>query len=426
MLGSAARAQNPPPGASDSCPPVPAAIPESLVAAGRYWHALRAAPPLPGPPRPVAAAAAELHLTIAEALGDWATVDGLVARVPGADTVPGIVLLAARRDEQAGRWRAAEARYRQLAGLPAASPTERATAAVRLAVAFERLAMPDSAADAWRRASRALSPIEDWFALRRAALEPDTALAFATVAAMRSPGAAEDADDLIASRRVAAGNLLGALGIYLRRGRPLDAARVEVALGRRSVARRRVDRLLFADPAQPAALLAANFLVAEAGTQTPDELLGIARAYRARGGLAQAQRYARRAAASSDTGTAAWIEVALDAAARRRLGDARAALDSVAGRLRRLPGAASTVLGAARVRVLAAAGRWGEADSAVARLARANPGDSVVAATALFLADRARVRDADDAERTLDQVVFEEYSRLLYVVALAQAPLDVA
>lgn len=395
---AAARAQ----GAPDSCPPVPAASPESLVAAGRFWHALRAARPLPAPPRPLEAGEAELHLAIAEALGAWSQVDGMVARVRGADTIPALLLLAARRDEQAERWRAAAARYRRLAGLPAASPAARAVAAVQLAVSFERQELPDSAAAAWRRAAQVLPPLEDWMALRRAEMEPDTALAFATVAKMRSPAAAAGADDFIASRRVAAGNLAGALALYLRRNRPLDAARVEVAMGRQDVARRRVDRLLTADPSQAAALLAANFLVAEFRSQTPAELLGIARAYRARGGLPTAERYARRAAAASDTGVAAWVEVALIAAARQRPAEARAALDSGAAAARGQPGASATLLAAARVRVLAAGGRWADADSTIARLARANPGDSAVAAAALFLADRARVRGADDTALALN------------------------
>ncbi len=394
-------AQTPPPGASAVCPPAPAVSPESLIAAGRFWHAERAAPPLPPPPRPLQPEVAELHLEIAEGLGAWSQVDGIVARVRGADTIPAIVLLAARRDEQAERWHAAEARYRRLAALPAASPSERATAAVALAVALERMDLPDSAAAAWRRAAQLLPPIEDWLAVRRAELEPDTALAFATVATMHSPGAAAAAADLVADRRLAAGNPAGALKIYLRRGRPLDAARAELALGRRDVARRRVDLALAADPSQPVALLAANFLVAEFATRDPVELLGIARAYRARGDLRSAESYARRAAAN-DTGVAAWATVASIAAARHRLAEARAALDSASRRLRQRPGAPTSVLAPASVQVLAAAGRWADAEALVARLARENPGDSSVATAALYLADRARLRGADDEERALN------------------------
>lgn len=407
VLGSAGLAQSPPV-PPESCPSVAPSDPESLLAAGRYWHAARAAPPLPAAPRPVPAAAAERHLAIAAALGDGSRTDGIVARVRGADTIPALLLLAARSDEQAGRWATAEARYRRVAALPAASPADRAAAAVRLAVALEHQGTPGAAADAWRRAAQALPQLEDWFALRRAALEPDTALAFATLAAMRSPGAAAGADALLAGRRLAAGNLAGALALYLRRGRPLDAARVEVALGRGDVARRRVDRVLTADPAQPIALLAANFLVATFRPLTPVELLGIARAYRARGGLATAEGYARRAAAG-DSGIGGWLEVAFVAAARRRPLEARVALDSAAARLARRPGPAATALAPVRVRVLAAAGRWDEADSVVAGMARASPGDSSAAAAALYLADRARVRGADATERALESLLVRDF-----------------
>jgi soluble lytic murein transglycosylase len=381
----------------DSCVVAPIPGVDSLLAEGRYWHASRALAGLPKGSTPVRAPDARLRLRIAEGLEQWSQVDLILSRARGVDTIPDLLAAAARQDERRGRWGSAVARYRRLAALADATPAARAVATVHLAVAFEGLALPDSAAAAWRRAAQALPDLADWFALHRAPLELDTALAFASVAVVWSPGAAETAADFIASRRFEAGNLRGALELYLRHGRLLDAARVEMALGRDDVARRRVDALL-SDPSKPVALLAANFLDAQVRAPTADELLGIARAYRARGDLRSAERYVRRALEPRDTSLAAWLELAGVAAARHRTPAARAALESAGALLRRRPGTASTVLAPASVQVLGSAGRWQDADSLVARLARANPGDSNVAAAVLLLANHERAQGTRETE----------------------------
>ena len=393
----AARPARPAPAPPDSCAAAAVSGPDTLVAEGRYWHAGRALPALARSARPLRSGEARLRLRIAEGLERWPAVDSILARVQGVDTIPELLAAAARADERRARWAAAAVRYRRLASLPDARPAIRAAAAVRLAVVFERLALPDSAEAAWRRAAQALPDLSDWFALHRAPLELDTALAFASVAVVRSRGAAEAADDFIAGRRVESGNLAGALALYLRHGRPLDAARVEVALGRDDVARRRVDALL-SDPAKPVALLAANFLVAQIRGLTADELLGIARAYRARGDLMSAERYARRALEPGDTSLAAWLELAGIAAARHRVPAAHAAIESAVALLRRRPGTPGTVVAPTSALVLGAAGRWEDADSLVARLARADPGDSNVAAAVLLVANHERASGTREAE----------------------------
>ena len=87
-------------------------------------------------------------------------------------------------------------------------------------------------------------------------------------------GRREWADDLVARARERAGNLAGALEVFLRRGEPLDAARVEASLGRWTPARRLADSLLLTDATQPVALLAANLLVERFGRLTSAELVG--------------------------------------------------------------------------------------------------------------------------------------------------------
>jgi len=384
--------------APTSCPEPERVAPESLVAAGRYWHATRAAGGLSGVRRSYPSQAAVLHLDIEEGLGRAPDADAVLARVSGADTIPELLALAARQDESSGRWRAAIARERLLTALAGARPAARAAAVVRMAVAFEALHEPDSAADAWNRAAQRLPDLADWFAVRRGELDPDTTSAFASVADVRSPGAAEAAADLVARRRVAAGNLHGALAVYLRRGRMLDAAGVEILLGRPDVARLQADAQLATDPARPAALAAATFIEEELRSPTPDELLGIARAYRAHGDLRSAERYLRRAAEARDTSAVAWLELAQVDAARHRPGAAGAALSRARARLER-QAAARTTLARTTVQVLGSAGRWIEAESLVTRLARTDPGDSAVASAALALADHERWGGAPDAER---------------------------
>lgn len=393
-----------------ACPAPAAVSAESLVAAGRYWHASRVAPALPAPPRPVPPPLALLHLRIAEGLGRWSDVDAILARIRGADTIPAVLAIAARRDERARRWVVAAARYRRLASLPDAHPAVRAAADARLAVALEALGEADSAAVVWRRAAQALPDLADWFAIHRAALEPDTALAFASVAVTHSRGASEAADDLVARRRLDAGNLRGALTLFLRHGNLFDAARVEVALGRTDVARYRMDAVLMADPTRPAALLAANVIVAQFPSPTEGELLGIARAYRARGDLRSAERYVRRALERRDTSLVAWLDLASITAARRRLPEARAALDRARAELRRERILSPATLARAEVQVLGAQGRWNEAAALVRDLSESAAGDSSVAAAMLLLANHERSQGTPEAERDWYRVLLNRFA----------------
>ena len=402
------RVSVPAPAAADSCASPGIASPESLVAAGRFWHASRRMPALPAERGPQQLKVAELRLGIEEALGRRADAEALLARTRGADTVPALLALAARQAGRAGRWRTALAMQQRLAALAGARPVEREAAIVGTAVAFERLHEADSALAAWRRAEQSVPDLSDWFAVRRFDLDPDTATAFASVAEARSPGAADVADSLVALRRVAAGNLQGALAIYLRRGRMLDAARVETMLGRPDVARLRVNSLLTADPARPAALLAAAFLLEQRTSPSAMELLDIARAYRARGDSRSADRFYRRALAAHDTSLSTWLDLAQVDAARHRIAAARTALAAARRQIERRS-AAPTLLAKADVLVLGAQGRWTEGDSLVTRLARAAPGDSAVAAAALAMADHERWQGTTEAERRWYDLLVERF-----------------
>jgi soluble lytic murein transglycosylase len=361
---------------------------ESLAAGGRFWHAARAVRP-PAGTRPLPAESVLLHAVIAEGLGRYARVDELLRRARGGDSLPSFLVLAARADERAERWRAAEQRYRRLLALAGTPPEDRDRAAVRLALVLQRTGRRDSASVAWRRAAQAVSELADWFAIRRAVLEPDTAPAFAAVAGARTPGAVQRAELFMAARRAAAGNLVGALETYRRYGGPLDLARVEYQLGRRRSARLRADSVLAADPTRPAALLAATFLTARFDTLSLAEYLAVSRAYRARDDLVTAERFARRAVQRSDTSVQAWLEVARVAAAQRDIPAALRAVDSAGARARRRR---ATLIAAARIEVLLAAEEWNEADSLLVRLARAYRNDSLIAGAALRLADRYRAR----------------------------------
>ncbi|MEK6768916.1 MAG: lytic transglycosylase domain-containing protein [Gemmatimonadota bacterium] len=409
------RSPRPPARAKDRCVPVPRAPPaESLLATGRYWHALRAAPAPPAS-RPLPAADAIVHAGIAEGLGRTSRLEELVRRARGGDSLPEFLAIAARTDERAERWGAAEARYRRLSQLPAAPRAMRAAATVRLAVALQQLGRLDSAAAAWRRAAFALPEIADWLAIQRAETERDTAVAFALVSAARTPGAAERADRMIARRRVAAGNLRGALDVYVRLRRPLEIARVEYGLGQRRSARLRADSIVFADPTRPAALLAATFLTEHYDTLSLREYLAVSRAYRARDDLVTAERFARRAIARADTSVGAWLELARIQLERGSLPRALAALDSAAARpaspraRRRTASPPATLIAFERVRALAVAGFWDAAEALADTLARAYRGDTSIARAVMILADHARSLGEPGKERARYSVLMRRF-----------------
>ena len=224
---------------------------DSLATLGRFWHALRAAPALPRPPRSVPQSLAVLYARIDTGLGRWKEAGEVLRRVRGRDTLPEAVALAAFAAEHLEQWREAEVGFRRVVELATTSAELRGQALVHLAFAFEALGRRDSAVVTWRRAAQALPEIADWLALRRAALEPDTTLVLALVSAARSPGAAQRADAYVAQRRLAAGNAIGALDLYRRWGRSLDIARVEYTIGQRRTARLRADSVLLIDPTRP-------------------------------------------------------------------------------------------------------------------------------------------------------------------------------
>lgn len=388
-------------GQGAACPTPPPLGAESLLAAGRFWHADRAAPALPRAPRPVPLALGLLHARIRAGLEKWDDVEAVLARVRGADSVPDMLLLRATAAERREKPTDAERWFRRVADLPGASAAARTVALVHRAMALEAVGRLDSAAVAWRRAARALPEIADWLAVHRAELERDTAMAFASVAGARTPGSRRRSDIFVAQRRMVAGNLAGALEVFTRLSRSLDIARVEWATGRRRTARLRVDSVLLQDPpSRPQALLAANFLEERYDSLTVREFAGIARVYRALGDRAGAERRLRRALERADTSVGLRVDLAILVGERREERAARALLDSAERHVRRRGrGAGLVALG--RITVLAGAKRWDEADSVLARAVRAFPGDTNVAKAVLVLAehDRAFVQTASEMQR---------------------------
>jgi soluble lytic murein transglycosylase len=385
---------------------------EALVDRGRFWHAEQVVAPLPRAPRPVAPALGLTHARIRAGLGRWREVRDVLRRVPGGDSIPEIVALEAAAAEQLGDWPSAEARYRRLAELPAAPTALRVPALARRASALEMLGRDDSAAVAWRVAAQAVPEIADWFAIERAAHEPDTSLAFASLASPRSPGAASRSDLLAAKRREDAGNLAGALELYRHRNRPVDVARIEYALGERGTARSRADSVLLSDPSRPQALLAANLLAAQREALTAEELAGIARVYRAQNDLRAAVRSMRLALQRADTGVTLWLGLsALLAERRDRLG-ALAAADSAERRARRLRAGPEVLarIAVARVSALAAARAWEAADRLLGRAVSQFAGDTAVARSVLLLAEHDRVGDEEVSEARRYQVLLDRFA----------------
>src|SRR5579872_3934754 len=216
----------------DECLARPSPGADSLVRAGRFWHASRLLKPPPGT-RPVRADSLLVAAEIEEGLGHFAAEDALLARARGGDSSVAFLLLAARADERAERWKAAELKYRRVLAL-AESRGDGRPAAPRLAFVLEREGLRDSAVAAWRRAAQTYPEIADWFAIRRASIETDTAIAFAAVSGSRTPGAVRAGLLQVAQARFDRGNLAGALDLFQRWGKPLDVARVQFAMGRKA------------------------------------------------------------------------------------------------------------------------------------------------------------------------------------------------
>jgi len=404
-----------PPGAGAADDPCPLAAPlptESLLAAGRYWHAARGLTPLRGT-APLGADSALARARIAEGLNRFPESEAVLGRIRGTDSLPRVLMFAAAADERAERWRAAELKYRRVLARPGTLPAWRA-AAPRLAFVLERAGPRDSAVAAWRRAAQLYPEIADWFGIRRAALESDTMMAYAGLTGARTPGAARSGQLLVAARRAALGNLIGALVIYQRFGTPLDIARVEYALGRTRVARDRADSVLMIDALNrynPNGLLAATFLTQRFDSLTLTENILVSRAYRVRGDMRAAARFAREAVIRGrrlrpDTSVQGWLELARVAMDQHDLAAALHAIDSAGARAGR---GRAGIIAAARVQALVAAGRLDAADSLLNQLSRAHPGDTAVARAILQFADRHRLKGEADPERARYRVMLARF-----------------
>ena len=384
---------------------LPPAVPtEALLESGRYWHALRTLPPQ----RATGVLPMEsvlVRAVIAEGLERYAEVEALLRRARGGDTVRSWLLLAGRADERAERWGDAVARYRRVLQLgdPTSDGRDARLASARLAFALERIGMRDSAIAAWRRAAQHSPEIADWLSLRRAALERDTAIAFAAVSAPRTPGAEQQSQLFLAGRLTALGEHEAALAIYQRYGRPLDVARVEFALGRRATARARADTMLFRDPAhpfRPDAILAATFLTERFDQLTLQENVAASIAYRVRRDFRGAERFAMAAVRQGlrlrpDTSISGWLELARVQSARRNILASLRTIDSANVRAR----GRAALIGVARLHLMGDGAYWDRALILLGQLARAHPGDTSVARALLTFADRHRTRGELAAER---------------------------
>ncbi|HEY2806841.1 MAG TPA: transglycosylase SLT domain-containing protein [Gemmatimonadales bacterium] len=396
----------------DECPARPSPGADSLVLAGRFWHASRVHP-APRGTRPVPVDSLLLPAMIAEGLGHFAEEAALLARARGGDTSVAFLMIAARADERGERWKAAEQRYRRALALPEGKVDAR-PAAPRLAFVLERQGLRDSAQAAWRRAAQAYPEIADWFAIRRAAIEADTLVAFAAVSGSKTPGAIRAGFLQVAQTRFERGNLPGALDLFQRWGKSLDVARVEYAMGLRASARLRADSVLFHLPIifiNPDPVLAATFLTERFDTLSQAEDLAASEIFRIHGDHVAATRFARDAAIRKhrprpDTAVLPWLQLARIATDRRDLNGALRAIDSAvlrAGRLR------NGLTGAVRALAYAAAERREEADTMLAQLARTDPGDTSVARALLTFADRDRAGTDVAPERARYELMLSRF-----------------
>jgi soluble lytic murein transglycosylase len=214
---------------------------DSLVRAGRYWHATRllvrqlttpdAAPP---PARLVGARAAS-------GWQGWEEVDRILRGAPWLDTLYGgegrelLVRSGLARDQDVR----ADAR---LALADARTPAARVTRRVLLARALDRANVLDSTAAAYASAARQVPEIADWLRLRAAGAMADSGDRAEQFEDVTNPVARDRVPWTDAQARERTGDLAGAARVYRSVGAIGSAFRVEALAAKDSAARLAVAR----------------------------------------------------------------------------------------------------------------------------------------------------------------------------------------
>src|SRR5437660_462307 len=250
--------------------------------------------------------------------------------------------------------------------------------AVRVGLAWEAAAQPDSAAAAYGAARAAgLATIDAWLRVRQARVTRDTAVAFRLLADV-APPAAREVPAARAHALLAAGDSLAALEAFAQAGRALDVGRLAVARGDSGRARDALYGLMARAPETDDAAAAVGGVLASLPPRTAPERVALARAMKPHGAAADARLEVERAVRQGDSGAATLVLLGELLAGARRLREAergyRAATEDAA---------LGPLAIYRRARILVRLNDPG-AREALAGFAQSYPGDSA-APTALYV-----------------------------------------
>ncbi|HEX6600882.1 MAG TPA: transglycosylase SLT domain-containing protein [Gemmatimonadaceae bacterium] len=367
---------------------------DSLVRAGRYWHATRLLVRQLTRPDSAPPAARLVGARAASGWQGWDEVERILRGAPWLDSLYGgegrelLVRSGLARDQDVR----ADAR---LALADARTPAARVTRRVLLARALDRANVLDSTAAAYSAAAQQVPEIADWLRLRAAGAMADSSDRAERFADITNPAARERVPWTDAQARERTGDLAGASRVYRSVGAVGSAFRVEAlaaqdSTSRRALARRIVDylggRTSYANARQAVGVLD-DLKV----SLTRDEELTVA-----------------RAAAANDLATRA-VQGFATAAKAAPLGqrDVYAYAGALMGAGRESDAAKQYALvtdpslapsaSYQRARALVRAGSGAAARSALRRTATRYAGSSSVAAPALLLLADLQVDDGDMA-----------------------------
>lgn len=369
----AAGAQTAPDGAAERA--------ESLLLAGRPWHAAETllAAAARGPRLNatflVQGARAELGAR------RYDRVHSLLVGQPWLEDYGEGEALALLAEAEARLGESAAAAGHYAAARRRARGARAALLTVREGLAREAAGELDSAAAAYGAARAAgLAAIEPWLRLRQARVTRDTAAANRLLADLPSP-VAREAGNARAHALLAAGDSAAALEAFAQAGRSLDVARLALARGDSSRARDALYGLMARAPESDDAGSAVGVALTALTPRTPPERVALARAMKTHGAAADARLEVERAIRAGDSSAATLMLAGELFAAGARPRDAERAYRGAA----RDPTLRPLAL-YRRARLLTRLGDAGAAE-ALAGFAQAFPADTAAPAALYALGD---------------------------------------
>jgi soluble lytic murein transglycosylase len=377
----AATAAAPRAAASQTAPDGAAERAESLLLAGRPWHAAETllAAAARGPRLNAAFLAQAARAELGARRYDRAR--SLLVGQPWLEDYGEGEALALLAEAEARLGQSAAAAGHYAAARRHARGVRAALLAVREGLAREAAGEVDSAAAAYGAARAAgLTAIEPWLRLREARVTRDTAAAGRLLADLPPP-VAREVGNARARALLVAGDSAAALEAFAQAGRSLDVARLALARGDSTRARDALYGLMARAPESDDAGTAVGVALAALPPRTPPERVALARAMKTHGAAADARLEVERAIRAGDSSGATLMLAGELFAAGARPRDAERAYRAAA----RDPTLRPLAL-YRQARMLARLGDAG-AEEALAGFAQSFPADTAAPAALYVLGD---------------------------------------